>query len=75
MYGLRGSRKAQCLKVAVGIQLLSGMICLITKYNPPDDYNSWQETPNSEQFKDKLDTEVILVEGNTTTLYLLVRRR
>jgi len=28
-----------------------------------DDYNSWQETPQSEAFKDRLDTEVIVFEG------------
>ncbi len=28
-----------------------------------DDYNSWQETPQSETFKDRLDTEVIVFEG------------
>lgn len=29
----------------------------------PDDYNSWQETPQSEAFKERLDTEVIVFEG------------
>lgn len=29
-----------------------------------DDYNSWQETSKSEEFKDQLDTEVIVVEGS-----------
>ena len=33
------------------------------EYASADDYNSWQETSQSEDFKDKLDTEVILAEG------------
>ena len=41
-----------------------GMTYRIAESNPLDDYNSWQETPKSEDFKDKLDTEVIVVEGN-----------
>ena len=64
MCGSRGSRKAQCLKVAVGIYFSLGMVCRIAEHNPLDDYNSWQETPKSEVFKDKLDTEVIVVEGS-----------
>lgn len=28
-----------------------------------DDYNSWQENPQSEAFRDRLDTEVIVFEG------------
>ncbi|KAL8825036.1 MAG: hypothetical protein Q9191_004657 [Dirinaria sp. TL-2023a] len=28
-----------------------------------DDYNSWQETPQNDNFKERLDTEVIVVEA------------
>lgn len=45
-----------------------GIVYRIAEYNLLDDYNSWQETPKSEEFRDKLDTEVIVVEGNSTAL-------
>lgn len=53
----------ECLKVAVG-HYGERLCCfrLFAKVHA-DDYNAWQETPGSERFKDKLDTEVIVVEG------------
>ena len=37
---------------------------------PSDDYNSWQETPKSEEFKERLDTEVIVFEGESPATHV-----
>lgn len=38
-----------------------------------DDYNSWQETPKSDTFRDRLDTEIIVFEGTRPLVFLKER--
>lgn len=44
---------------------MSCQMCILTDITPLDDYNSWQETAKSEDFKERLDTEVIVFEGKS----------